>query len=1013
MVKATAGGGGMGLQVCHNHEELQSAVETVKSRGSKLFKNSGFFLEKYVENGRHIEAQIFGDGRGNILFFGERECSVQRRHQKVIEETPSPFVLDHPDLREKIKDASVMLAASVNYKSVGTVEFLVDSDTGEFFFLEMNTRLQVEHGISELCYQVDLVELMLLQAEQELQGDIGLTEVQRRSFVRSEPVGHAIEVRVYAENPAKDFQPAPGILQNVEFPRTRNVRIDTWVETGTEVSTSFDSLLAKIMVYDKSRQLAIEAMSRALDGCLLQGPPTNIEFLSEILAYDDFRRGLTTTAMLSRLAYKPVAIEIIEPGALTTVQDWPGRRNIPNGVPQSGPMDGLSLRIANLIVGNAEGTEGFEITLFGPKIKFHVDATIALCGAEFPMTIEGKIAKCWTRHHIVAGSELSIGEACSGARGYLAIRGGLPKVAKYLGSKSTTPVLAWGGYQGRSVRAGDFLHLDKEASEIAHLIGSVELPEEIRPVIENSPTIYALPGPWFDQEFLSNGPGFLQEAQFEISFNSSRTGIRLEGPSPTWSRSNGGEGGSHPSNMIGFGCSVGGVSFTGDLGLNSMVDAPNTTGFIVTHTVPEVDLRRLAQLRPGDTVRYRAITWDQANSLAQREAIYLQQIRGFVMSSPKNVACIAPMCWDLPFESVGDGILYRRPTAKDLPAMAIRQSGEMAVLCVYRSGTFDIPTRARLQQLSRILFDRTPHGFLKHSSAENASILIHYDPKQISQSEVIRTIVSIDENLPPLDRAKLPSRIIHLPAIFDSEECHESIQRYMTMQRNCAAYLPDNVDFIRRSNALATKEDVKKCFFETPLLVNVVGWMMGLPLYIPVDPRLRLNVPKYNPSRTYTKAGSLGIGGNTCSIYPNDAPGGYMLFGMTLPGCCWDTFGRKPGFSQERPWLFEEFDQIIFHEVSRLQYDTAVRQFKMGMYNIRIEKAEFDMLAYNDLVQRTNERVARIKQAQEECTQLVLQEESELYQRWITEKPKVEQGDDVKVPGVLARRMPSDSNSYA
>lgn len=139
MVKATAGGGGMGLQVCRDSAQLKSAVESVKSRGGALFQNSGLFLEKYVESGRHIEAQIFGDGRGNVLFFGERECSVQRRHQKVIEETPSPFVLKHPELRQRIKEASVMLAGSVKYKSAGTIEFLVDDDTAQFYFLEMNT----------------------------------------------------------------------------------------------------------------------------------------------------------------------------------------------------------------------------------------------------------------------------------------------------------------------------------------------------------------------------------------------------------------------------------------------------------------------------------------------------------------------------------------------------------------------------------------------------------------------------------------------------------------------------------------------------------------------------------------------------------------------------------------------------------------------------------------------------------------------------------------------------------
>ena len=580
MVKATAGGGGMGLQKCHDMAELRVAIEAVKSRGDALFKNAAFFLEKYIETGHHIETQIFGNGQGDVLFLGERECSVQRRHQKVIEESPSPFVLLRHGLRQKLKECSVSLAASVEYKSAGTVEFLVDHDTGEFYFLEMNTRLQVEHGVTELCYDVDLVEMMLLQADAELSGQAGLLGAHLQKYARDEPIGHAIEARVYAENPAKGFSPSPGFLQSVCLPREPSIRVDTWVETGSAISPSFDPLLSKIISYAHDRSAAINQMCDYLRKITLQGPTLNIDFLLAILQSEDFISGFTTTTMLATgFTYQPAAMEFLEPGAFTTVQDYPGRMNVPNGVPRSGPMDSVSFRVSNLLVGNDEGTEGFEITLFGPRIKFYSTAAIALCGAAFSMTIDGRPVDTWARHIVKAGSEVVIGESTFGARAYLSIRGGLPDVSLYLGSKSTTPGLNWGGYQGRCLRAGDFLGLDPNASIEADSMEAYSLPKLLIPPISEAPRLYALPGPWFSDEFVTPaGQQALFNTKWTYSYSSGRSGIRLEGPAPSWARNDGGEGGSHPSNMVGYGCPLGGVSFTGDTGVILPMDGPNQTG---------------------------------------------------------------------------------------------------------------------------------------------------------------------------------------------------------------------------------------------------------------------------------------------------------------------------------------------------------------------------------------------------------------------------------------------------
>lgn len=215
MLKATAGGGGMGLSTCQDVQEVKDAFQTVKSRGETLFKNDGIFMERFYPYSHHIEVQVFGNGKGDAIHFGERECSIQRRHQKVIEECPSPFVERHPRLRQKLCAAAVRLAQSIGYASAGTIEYLVDDKTADFFFLEMNTRLQVEHGITELCYGVDLVQLMLEQADAQLSGKGGV-EVEKLNLLQpNKPKGAAIEARVYAENPARDYAPSPGTLQIV------------------------------------------------------------------------------------------------------------------------------------------------------------------------------------------------------------------------------------------------------------------------------------------------------------------------------------------------------------------------------------------------------------------------------------------------------------------------------------------------------------------------------------------------------------------------------------------------------------------------------------------------------------------------------------------------------------------------------------------------------------------------------------------------------------------------------
>ncbi|KAJ5720716.1 uncharacterized protein N7483_008650 [Penicillium malachiteum] len=275
-LKATGGGGGMGLQVYNEESDIQNAFAMVKGRGESLFGNTGVFMEKYFPSSRHVEVQVFGNGQ-DVVHFGERECSIQRQHQKIIEECPSPYVHQQPDLRKRITECA----------------FLVDDSTGDFFFLEMNTRLQVEHGITELCYDVDLVALMLSQADWEKSGATGIPSEYLRGLQNDEPKGAAIECRIYAEVPHKNFAPSSGLLQAVTWPQGSGIRVDSWIKAGQNMSPHYDPLLAKVMVHSESRETAMTKMLETLATCVLQGPANNLQYLGAIVASDGCQRALT------------------------------------------------------------------------------------------------------------------------------------------------------------------------------------------------------------------------------------------------------------------------------------------------------------------------------------------------------------------------------------------------------------------------------------------------------------------------------------------------------------------------------------------------------------------------------------------------------------------------------------------------------------------------------------------------------------------------------------------------
>ena len=302
LVKASAGGGGRGMRIVRALADLEGEIGKAREEAASAFGDGTVFVEPYVERGRHVEVQVVGDGAGDVLVLGERDCSIQRRHQKVVEEAPAPALPQAT--REALHEAARAAASAIDYRGAGTVEFLYDEDADRFFFLEMNTRLQVEHPVTELVHGVDLVEMQLAVAEGrglDARSGSAVEEVARqpsRDPGRA-PQGHAIEVRLYAEDPAADYQPQSGVLTTFEVPDEPGVRVDGGFVSGSEVSTFYDAMLAKVMVHAPTREQACRQLAGVLRRTRIHGLVTNRDQLVAILTDPDFVAGRVSTAFLS------------------------------------------------------------------------------------------------------------------------------------------------------------------------------------------------------------------------------------------------------------------------------------------------------------------------------------------------------------------------------------------------------------------------------------------------------------------------------------------------------------------------------------------------------------------------------------------------------------------------------------------------------------------------------------------------------------------------------------------
>lgn len=933
ILKSTAGGGGIGMRICYSSKELKEAYEGVCYLAAANFNNAGVFLEKYIEKSRHVEVQIFGNADGEAVALGERDCSVQRRNQKVVEESPAPNLPEK--VRAAMYKAAEDLAKEASYQSAGTVEFLYDEAEEKFYFLEVNTRLQVEHGITEEVLGLDLVSWMIKEAAGELKG---MKEQLKK------PDGHAIEVRVYAEDCLNGFRPSSGKIDEVYFDPI--CRVESWIRKGIEVTSLYDPMLAKLIVHGKDRADAIRKMNQVLKNSRVYGITTNLQYLKALLKTEGYEKGLLFTGMLKEFLPSEKAIEVLDGGVQTTVQDYPGMIGYWSvGVPPCGPMDSYNFRLGNSLLGNAEGDTGLELTLRGGSYKFRAAISFCITGADMQPTLDGVPIGMYQVIHAMPNQILKFKDCKVGMRTYLLVAGGFD-MPKIMGSSSTFIDGKFGGHGGRTLRTGDVLRVTENC-----LIDSIEsVPDKYKPILTNEWTIGVIPGPQPTEEYLK--PEYLQtltNSEYEVNFNSARTGIRLNGPIPEWVREDGGEAGLHPSNIHDNAYAIGTLDLTGDQPILLGPDGPSLGGFVCAVTTAKGELWKIGQLHPGDKVRFQLLSLEEAELIRKTEDANIK-FRNAIPKLPKPNKKLTPQYAILAKEFAAD------------TAIMIRLAGEENILVEYGKMELNIELRFRvhilMQELEKVglpIIDLTP-GI--------RSLQIHFDPDKIAIKDLVDKVIKINEALPPLTDVTVPSRIIKLPLSWDDPQTKIAAERYQQTVRPNAPWCPSNPEFIRRINGLDSIEDVSRIVFEADYLVLGLGDVyLGAPVATPVDPRHRMVTTKYNPARPWTPENAVGIGGAYLCVYGMEGPGGYQFVGRTVQ--MWNALRETDNFKKGKPWLLNFFDQLKFYPVSAEEILQYREDFLRGKFKVEIEETTFNLGEYKKFLEEIKESSKAFKDHQE------------------------------------------------
>jgi urea carboxylase len=862
----------------------------------------------------------------------------------------------------------VRLARSLDYLSAGTVEYVLDADTGAFYFLEVNTRLQVEHGVTEEVFGVDLVEWMIRAAC----GDFTLP--QQATLI---PHGHAMQLRVYAEDPARNFQPSSGVLTAATF--AAGLRVDTWVERGVTVSPYYDPLLAKLIVKTACRADSIAALAAGLTTTRIDGIQTNLSYLAAILGFGVFIAGRQTTGMLATMPFQPQTVEVIDGGIQTTVQDYPGRMGLwAVGIPPSGPMDSYAHRMANHLLGNDAAAATLEMTLQGASLRFNTPRTIALAGADMGAQVtsaDGSSVRPlanWQAHAIAAGEVLRCGAVVgAGVRAYLGFTGGID-VPHYIGSRATFTLGNFGGHGGRALRSGDVLPL-MDVLEHLSLTGAA-LPETV-PAYATAWQIAVHYGPHGAPDFFTDADiAMFFATDWQVHFNSSRTGVRLIGPKPRWARHDGGEAGLHPSNIHDNAYAIGSIDFTGDMPVILGPDGPSLGGFVCPAVIVSADLWKIGQLRPGDTVRFIGVSVDDAAaSRVRQDAVFASPAATETAALASNAATAPALAAPAPAPFVTTTAttaqadllpaILREGAMADGTRLVYRRAGDDYLLIEFGELVLDINLRFRVHGLMQAIEAARLPGVIDLTPGIR-SLQVHVDHRVLPVAALAPLVDDLIAALPSVADMVVPSRIVHLPLAWNDSQTRLAIQKYETTVRPGAPWCPSNIDFIQRINGLDAARNVYDMVFKASYMVLGLGDVyLGAPVATPIDPRHRLVTTKYNPARTWTPENAVGIGGAYLCVYGMEGPGGYQFVGRTVQ--MWNRYRQTDSFRDGKPWLLRFFDQIRFYEVSEEELMAHRRDFPLGRFDVRIEETTFSLADYNRFLDAEAASIDAFKQRQQ------------------------------------------------
>ncbi|KAL8283190.1 hypothetical protein RQP46_005968 [Phenoliferia psychrophenolica] len=711
---------------------------------------------------------------------------------------------------------------------------------GEGKVIDLGER-EVEHAVTEQVRPgLDLVAMMITLGLSQAPGAPAFVLPPAARF--SEAHGHAIEARIYSEIPHLAFKPAPGLLQQVVFPTDSWLRVDTWVETGVSISPFY-------------------------------GKDINFPLAEE----GKFRAGEVTTAFLDTFEYTYPCIEFLDGGLATSVQDLRSRLT-GDGIPRGGPMDELAFKAANILAGNEKtGTEGLEITMTGPTIRFTASAVVSVTGAQCDVYIDGVLKPMWSRLIVPAGGTLEI-DACEGT----VLRGGFPEIPLYLGSKSTFAAGQIGGVQGRDIVAGDIITLDPESAPTSRDV-EFTLPPTYIPSYPQTWSLAALPGPHGDANYLGDDAlETLFTSVYSVTADANHHGY-----------------------------TYGNLNMNGDTPILFSRDSPDLGGY------------------------WQAVTygsWEHRDAQSQWLAACAAALKGQDGASDLTFPADAP---PTSAPTPADGIIKRvaADATNCMPALTYRQSGDMGILVEVGDQRTSFSTRVVTELWERKLREVSPKGVHMSFGQGAASLMIRYDETTTTQAEVLAAFESASFGIGIAAQSfDIDCRRVHLPIVFDDSVTKAAIERYMKSSgRTEAVYLPSNASYLAEASGFAGIEPMLKAFESTDWFVSARAFFCGLPFLVPMDPQASLVSQKYNPSRTYTPAGTIGFAGATAAIYPIDSPGGYQLLGRTLTP--WQPWAD----AYEDHFLLKSFDIVRWIPMEESAFDQVDKDFKAGKYEVKIE----------------------------------------------------------------------------